>query len=133
MVTDLPVVVLIDNDEDDQEIFIMALKKLNKPMLLKSFYSGQEALEYLRTTETIPLWIFVDMNMPLMSGKECLIEIRKIRSLAGSDVYIYSTAASPGMPDEVFNLGAKDFLLKPVEFKKLVNLLSGILFPVSDP
>jgi CheY-like chemotaxis protein len=127
------VVVLIDNDEDDQEIFIMALKKLNKPMLLKSFYSGQEALEYLRTTETIPLWIFVDMNMPLMSGKECLIEIRKIRSLAGSDVYIYSTAASPGMPDEVFNLGAKDFLLKPVEFKKLVNLLSGILFPVSDP
>ena len=73
--------------------------------------------------ETIPLWIFVDMNMPLMSGKECLIEIRKITSLDESDVYIYSTAASPGMPDEVFNLGAKDFLLKPVEFKKLVNLL----------
>ena len=35
-------------------------------------------------------------------------------------------------PDEVYNLGAKDFLLKPVEFKKLVNLLSGIIFPVSD-
>jgi len=133
MVTSSPMVVLIDNDEDDQEIFIMALKKLNKPMMLKSFYNGQDALDYLRTSETIPLWIFVDMNMPLMSGKECLIEIRKISSLAESDVYIYSTAASPGMPDEVFNLGAKDFLLKPVEFKKLVNLLSVIFFPVSDP
>jgi CheY-like chemotaxis protein len=133
MVTSLPMVVLIDNDEDDQEIFIMALKKLNKPITLKSFYSGQDALDYLRTSGSIPVWIFVDMNMPLMSGKECLIEIRKINSLAESDVYIYSTAAIPGMPDEVFNLGAKDFLLKPVEFKKLVNLLSGILFPVSDP
>lgn len=133
MVDPLPMVVLIDNDEDDQEIFIMALKKLNKPMMLKSFYNGQDALDYLHTSETIPLWIFVDMNMPLMSGKECLIEIRKITSLAETDVYIYSTAASPGMPDEVFNLGAKDFLLKPVEFKKLVNLLSEILFPVSDP
>jgi CheY-like chemotaxis protein len=133
MVTPLPMVVLIDNDEDDQEIFILALKKLNKPMMLKSFYNGQDALEYLRTGETIPLWIFVDMNMPLMSGKECLIEIRKISSLDESDVYIYSTAASPGMPDEVFKLGGKDFLLKPVEFKKLVNLLSGIFFPAVDP
>lgn len=133
MVTPLPMVVLIDNDEDDQEIFIMALKKLNKPMMLKSFYSCHDALDYLRTCETIPLWIFVDMNMPLMSGKECLIEIRKITSLAKTDVYIYSTAVGPGMPDEVFNLGAKDFLLKPVEFKKLVKLLSVILFPFSDP
>ena len=50
MVDPLPMVVLIDNDEDDQEIFIMALKKLNKPVVLKSFYNGQDALDYLRTT-----------------------------------------------------------------------------------
>jgi len=129
---DLPMLVLIDNDEDDQEIFSMALKRLQKPVLLKSFYSGQEALDFIRATETIPLWIFIDMNMPLMSGKECLVEIRKIASLNHTEVYIYSTAAGPGMPDEVFKLGAKDLLVKPVEFKNLVNLLSGILFPDSD-
>jgi CheY-like chemotaxis protein len=126
MDTSLPIVMLVDNDEDDQEIFIMALKKLDKPMILKSFYNGQDAVEYLRTCEVTPSWIFIDMNMPLMSGKECLIEIRKMDSLATSDIYIYSTAASPGMPDELFDLGAKDFLLKPVEFKQLVLLLSGI-------
>jgi len=126
MDTNLPIVMLVDNDEDDQEIFIMALKKLDKPMILKSFYNGQDAVEYLRTCEITPSWIFIDMNMPLMSGKECLIEIRKMDSLAASDIYIYSTAASPGMPDELFELGAKDFLLKPVEFKQLVLLLSGI-------
>ena len=66
---DLPMLVLIDNDENDQEIFSLALKRLQKPVLLKSFYSGQDALDFIRTTETLPLWIFIDMNMPLMSGK----------------------------------------------------------------
>jgi len=129
---DLPMLVLIDNDEDDQEIFNLALKRLQKPVLLKSFYSGRDALDFMRTSEIIPLWIFIDMNMPLMSGKECLVEIRKMSSLNNTDVYIYSTASSPGMPKEVFSLGAKDLLVKPVEFKNLVNLLSGILFPAAE-
>jgi CheY-like chemotaxis protein len=124
-----PKLILIDNDEDDQEIFVMALEKLGKPVDVRMFSGGTEALAFLRKENFIPSFIFIDMNMPLMSGKECLGEIRKISALNNATIFIYSTAANPAAFDELIKLGAKDFLVKPSEFQGLIELLSKMIFP----
>jgi CheY-like chemotaxis protein len=120
--------ILIDNDEDDQEIFVMALEKLGKPVDFRIFSGGTDALAFLRKENFIPSFIFIDMNMPKMSGKECLREIRKISALNNATIFIYSTAAYPAALDELIKLGAKDFLVKPSEFQGLIELLSNMIF-----
>ena len=66
-------IVYIDDDQDDQALFQMAVESLQIPNALRLFSNGLEALHYLETTEEKPLLILCDINMPLMSG----IELRK--------------------------------------------------------
>ena len=75
---------LVDDDEDDAEIFSIALNEANPDIKCLTAADGLEALEMLRDPSFIPDYIFLDLNMPLMTGKECLVEIRnsKIRSPA---------------------------------------------------
>jgi CheY-like chemotaxis protein len=67
------------------------------------------------------------MNMPLMNGTQCLEEIKKLPRLSKVPVYIYSTAADPLTVAQVKQMGATDFIVKPVSFKELTEILSRIL------
>lgn len=120
---------LIDNDQDDQEIFQMALNEINPGIICVLASDGKMAIEKLTTESYIPSFIFVDMNMPLMNGKQCLEEIRKIPQLENIPVYIYSTGADPHSIAESKALGATDFLIKPPGFRQLVQLLSTVISP----
>ncbi len=120
---------LIDNDEDDQEIFILALQEIDTGIVCKTLTSGRTALDVLAPERNyIPTHIFIDMNMPLMDGRECLQAIKKMEHLAHVPVYMYSTAANPSTIAEVMALGATDFIVKPASFKTLTERLSA-LFP----
>ena len=118
---------LIDNDQDDQEIFQMAVHEVNPHISCIVANDGIIALENLKKNSFKPSFIFVDMNMPLMNGKQCLEEIRKIPHLANVPVYIYSTGADPVSMAETKALGATDFLIKPSGFRQLVGLLSTVI------
>ena len=109
---------LIDNDTDDQEIFSMALGEIDSTISCLMADDGLSAIEKLTTSPgCIPSYIFIDMNMPLMDGKQCLQEIRKIPAYADVPIYIYSTAANPTLVAEAKTLGATDFIMKPTGFR----------------
>jgi CheY-like chemotaxis protein len=61
---------LVDDDEDDKEIFSLALTEANPSIKCVVASDGHEALSLLRDGSFIPDYIFLDLNMPLMSGKE---------------------------------------------------------------
>lgn len=69
-------ILLIDDDLDEFGFFLMPLEEI--PELFKCTYAGRgpEALQLLKQQE--PDFIFLDMNMPVWNGLECLKEIRKI-------------------------------------------------------
>ncbi len=119
---------LIENDEDDREIFTIALAEVDHSISCTYAENGVKALDMLRNTpELLPYFIFIDMNMPLMNGVQCLQDIKKIDRLANVPVYIYSTVADPKYVAEVKKLGAVDFILKPSRFKDLVDILANLL------
>ena len=90
-----PTCLLIDNDVDDQEIFSMALGEIDSTISCLMADDGLSAIEKLTTNPGYTLsYIFIDMNMPLMDGKQCLQEIRKIPAYAEVPIYIYSTAVA---------------------------------------
>lgn len=117
----------IDDDVDDQEFFCDAAQIVDPSILCTFAGNGVEALSKLSNEAYTPDFIFIDMNMPKMNGRETLAEIRKMERLNAAAVYIYSTAAAPRTTDEMMELGATDFLIKPSSVQGLQDLLGKIL------
>jgi|SRR6185437_7730939 len=119
---------LIDDDIDDREIFTLALKDIDSTIKYTTAKDGAEALDFIEQNENfIPNFIFLDLNMPRVSGRECLVEMRKIVRLRNIPIYIYTTSSSDKDKLELLNLGATGFITKPYTIKKLVEMLSQII------
>ena len=119
---------LVDDDEDDAEIFSIALNEANPAIQCLTASDGLEALQMLGDPAFIPDYIFLDLNMPLMTGKECLVEIRKRPHLLNTPVIIFSTSASQRDISETQNLGASCFITKP----PLISILTERLLEIFE-
>lgn len=117
---------LIDDDPDDQEIFSLALEKITPRVTCEIASDCQEALGMLAPERKfIPDYIFLDLNMPRMNGKQCLKEIRRHPHLNSVPVIMYSTSLIDSDIFELRQLGAMDFLTKPNNISTLSRVLSN--------
>jgi CheY-like chemotaxis protein len=112
---------LVDDDPDDQEIFCMALEDMGKNVHCVFANDGVEAIGKLK--DSTPDIIFIDMNMPKMTGNECLREIKKYGHLRDVPVFMYSTSAEPDAVAETKSLGAAGFIVKPTSVSELTKTL----------
>lgn len=113
----------IDDDLDDCELFMEALNAVST-----SSYTGindpVEAFQKLLRQEIKPDVIFLDLNMPVMSGLELLTEIKKQETLKEIPVIIFSTSQLEDIIWEAKQLGAHDYISKPNNFNALKLILS---------
>lgn len=124
METSAKICLLIDDDRDDQEIFTLALEKVDPAFRCVIANNGYEGLKYLTNKNNpLPRYIFLDLNMPLMNGKECLIEIKKLSFLRSVPVIIYSTSSLQDDVVQTRKLGAADFITKPPSIPVLSSKL----------
>jgi CheY-like chemotaxis protein len=117
---------LVDDDEDDREIFAIALKDLGSHIKCVLAFDGIDALDKLRRCDILPDFIFLDLNMPRMDGKECISEIKKDPRLFDIPVVIYSTSSSARDQADAKRLGAAHFFTKPPSISALANALNDI-------
>jgi response regulator of citrate/malate metabolism len=118
---------IVDDDQDDQEIFLMTVAKINKDIKCFTSNNGIEALILLQSKQFIPDYIFLDVNMPKMSGIECLKAIKNLPHLNSSKVFMYSTALESTTLKQSKELGALDFIIKPASLSALKETLSAVL------
>lgn len=116
---------LIEDDVDDQEIFKMAVDRLPFNVQCTMVSSGEEALETLRAGYK-PDVIFIDINMPLMDGMECLEKIRQIPTMRDTRLCFYSTSEESHIVTENKTKKADHFIVKPSTLKELIMVLSGV-------
>jgi CheY-like chemotaxis protein len=115
-----------DDDAEDCELFTEALHQIDPDVKSIIARDGREALAYLNNTPDLPDYIFLDINMPLVDGKKCLIEIKKSVKLRSIPVVMYSTTSDTNEIREYYKLGAHDFLIKPNNFPSLCDSLESI-------
>jgi CheY-like chemotaxis protein len=116
---------LVDDDLDDQEIFAMALQQVNASIRCVFANDGIEAMDKLQHEKAfIPDYIFLDLNMPRMDGRQCLIEIRRQSHLRDIPLAIYSTSSDEGFQLEMKNLGATTYIVKPSQMSLLRKTLN---------
>jgi CheY-like chemotaxis protein len=119
----------IDDDPDDTELFCEAISYINKSDFLdkaKSEFTcitatnGCRAIELLPQLDTLPDHIFVDINMPVMGGKECLTYLKAHPIFSKIPV---TTSFQTQDADLLKRMGAQDCIRKPSDFKTLVQVL----------
>jgi DNA-binding NtrC family response regulator len=120
-------ILLIDDDVEDHEIFETALSLVSKQLSFISFTDAKLALDKLNTHEINADVIFLDLNMPVMSGEEFLIKIKSLDHLKQIPVIIYSTTSNASTISATKNLGAIDFITKPDRFDLLIDILKPII------
>lgn len=119
---------LVDDDLDDKELFADALNGIDENIRLDTALNGVDALEKLTNKAWLkPDYIFMDMNMPLMNGIECLKALKKTPFLADIKVIMYSTSSYFKDIEEAKNEGAFDYLVKPFSFPELCEKIRQVI------
>lgn len=118
---------LVDDDRDDREIFIEALAEIDGNCTCITAENGEDALQKLTTNSFLPDYIFLDLNMPRMNGRECLVEIKNMKRLQEIPVIIYTTSSLQREKEELAQLGAAMFITKPANFHELCDSLKEVL------
>jgi CheY-like chemotaxis protein len=121
-------IILADDDEDDRDFFSEAFDDLKIKTKLNLFNDGQQLMNYLLQTDCVlPHILFLDLNMPIKSGIECLHEIKREAHLKDIAIAIYSTSASDEDIEETFVNGANIYIKKPSDFNTLKKVLSDVV------
>ncbi len=109
-------ILVVDDELDFQEIVKTILRKrvMNGDYNLIFASNGQEALEKLKQNEDLCI-ILLDINMPVMTGLELLAELPKLNRLYRA--LIVTAYGDMSNIRKAMNLGASDFITKPIDFQ----------------
>jgi CheY-like chemotaxis protein len=121
-------VLLIDDDREDAEIFAAALSESGIGTSLDYYEDGPSAMARLMNdTTAAPDIIFLDINMPSINGWECLREIKKLAGLQSIPIVMYSTFNLQSEGIHAKDVGATAFFTKPDNFRELKDKLTHLL------
>jgi DNA-binding response OmpR family regulator len=119
-------VLLIDDDEDESLIFETALEELDYNIDFSFYPDSTVAVSKLKNTCQTPDFVFLDWNMPKMSGKDCLTAIRELPGYNSVRVIMYTTSNAAVDKSEARRMGASYFLNKPITVSELARELNII-------
>jgi DNA-binding NtrC family response regulator len=119
---------IVDDDADDRQLFIDAVKDFDEQIVCVSAKDGKEALDLLNDLNTsLPDYIFLDLRMPRFNGKRCLMEIIKNERLKEIPVIIYTTSRELEDSKELKEMGALHFISKPANPEEVYFVVSFAL------
>jgi len=117
-------VLYADDDSDDRDMFSEALKQVCSDPDLEVAVNGVDALKKIKKFS--PDIIFLDINMPLKSGKDVLKLIRADIFYKTTPVIMLSTSCNDEDVKMTFESEANYYAVKPGSFEDLVNILKNI-------
>lgn len=126
-------ILLVDDDRDDRMFFEEALENLGLAVKFEYAANGMEAVKRLEDgADRLPDIVFLDLNMPIMSGRECLRRIRGNVGLDSIRIVIYSTSYDPVTSDLLKSMGADRYIRKPAAFANLERAISTAIVSLRE-
>ncbi len=119
--------ILIDDDEEEIDIFRHAIKSLDFEAGFHGYTSFPAALNGLADSSGFPDYIFVDGFLNQLTGKEILQRIKADSTLSKIPVIIYSGYVSESDQEELTDLGAYAVMRKPSSITQLTEQLNTLL------
>ena len=122
-------ILVVDDEKDVQLLFQQRFRKeiRNGDFNFVFAFSGEEAIQSLNTMDQKAVLILSDINMPGMSGLELLEHIKKNYVKPAPAVMMITAYGDEENYKSSIQLGADDFLTKPLDFKTLKNKLKNLI------
>ena len=119
---------LVEDNSDDIELTVMALKeaKITNPVVVAR--NGVEALDYLfgtgahagRNSADQPVVVLLDIKLPLLNGIDVLTRMREDERTRRTPVVMLTSSTEQADIVRTYDLGANSYVRKPVEFENFV-------------
>ncbi len=121
-------VLLVEDDPDDVVLMSRSLKSSDFNIALHVAPNGLEALDLLRSRSAdpnsrIPNLILLDLNMPVMNGREFLEELRADPILYSLPVIVITTSDDPEIIREAYKSGANSVVTKATSIAGMAELI----------
>jgi CheY-like chemotaxis protein len=121
----------VEDDPDHAELVRRGLEEYGSRLQLTHVADGESALEYLkdraaRLAPGRPHLILLDLRLPRMDGLEVLREIKASPDLADIPCVVLTTSHSEGDMLKAYRLHANSYLVKPGDYGRFVELISGV-------
>ncbi len=122
------VILVVDDDEDDKDFLCEAIHSIDSSINCMWVSDGIHAMKLLLDANFDPPdYIFLDLNMPRLGGKQCLSLIKSTPRLEHVPVIIYTTSKLSLDKLELKELGAVYFITKPTKIEELEQYVSFVL------
>jgi CheY-like chemotaxis protein len=121
-------IMLIDDDEDDRKLFAEGLKEVDSSINLVTAKGGIEAFLQLEdSSQKLPDYIFLDLNMPVMNGHEVLSGLKNDELLKNIPVIIYTTSADSNEKAETIRKGAVSWITKTSSMEEMRKVIAEMV------
>jgi CheY-like chemotaxis protein len=132
METKAPIIALVDDDKVFQLTASRTLKAAQLSDKILQFDNGEEALDFLRNhareSDTLPDYIFLDINMPFVDGWMFLDDYAHLKTNLSKpiEIYMVSSSIDPRDMDRARqNVNVREYIIKPVTREKFIELLNA--------
>jgi CheY-like chemotaxis protein len=119
-------ILLADDDNDDAQIFKEALDEADCETIFLHAHTGASVFGLLEKGP-LPDLIFLDLNMPVMNGWQCLAKLKNSERYKQIPVVMYTTSSNPRDYEIATDLNAHGFITKPSNPKILSQILNMVV------
>jgi CheY-like chemotaxis protein len=124
-------ILLAEDDPNDTLLIKRAFQKAGFGSLLKTVINGKQAIDYVagvgdyayRAQFPLPFLLLLDLKMPGTNGFEVLTWVRSQPDLKRLLVVVLTSSNLQTDVDRAYELGANSYLVKPIEFSQMVNMI----------
>ncbi len=132
-------ILLADNDPCVQQVFTRALQNNMPPVKLSTVANGKAALDFLlhrnefadRNCYPKPDLMFLDINMPELTGKQVMQELKKTDIPQEIPIIVLTTSDLDEEVEELTQLGCTGFFTKPAKLNDFVSLIQETIYKLA--
>jgi two-component system response regulator len=127
-------IVLVEDNPNDAELAIRALKEYNFANKLMWLKDGVEALDFIfaqgqyadRSVVEVPKVVLLDLKLPLVDGLEVLEKVKSDTRTKNIPVVVLTSSSEERDIIASYNLGVNSYVIKPVDFDKFVDAVKEV-------
>jgi CheY-like chemotaxis protein len=127
-------ILLVEDNPNDMELTLRALKKHNLTNQVHVVKNGAEALDYIFATGTYagkdiadkPNFILLDLKLPKVDGLEVLRRVRSDERTKVIPVVVLTSSTEERDIIESYQLGVNSYIVKPIDFDKFIDAVSEL-------
>jgi CheY-like chemotaxis protein len=127
-------IMLVEDNPDDVELTVRALRKSNFTNPIRVLRDGAEALDYLfgqgadggPNMATLPVVVLLDLKLPKVNGAEVLQRVKADPRTRTIPVVVLTSSREDRDLEEAYRLGTNSYIVKPVDFAQFNRAVSQI-------